>query len=427
MSASFGTVAVGRLNLREALSIAQESNSATAAGRTMKITGQEAVPAYTAVQLAMFQDDIPGLVGSMVPVTFTNKSDRNGYWWVSDAQADLMNWNGELVTCAWTLTLTRAGTDTELDLESRLSGSLARVNSFAATGERIHCPPIGHYAYFAGPVSPSILIRGGSEGSMIVYRGLSTATNPRWGCSVSTYLMGRVRFLDANGLERSGLSFSVRPLYPALTTSTTLATSTTLMTSAGAANMWTLHNTLVQVTPSTSGGVLTISAWTGTAWQAKNWDILLGGVSLGVPDTVTVLRNEPEIVVVRLVKSQNPGRVSIDLTLRRGFRFVEVYVQAEYSTTISIVRPVAESATAGTGYITAASNDGAGNRYVLGSAKSFTADTTNGGISVTSAVALDALVGVAVGGASAAGGDQPADLFSQYVAAASEFIQGVRR
>lgn len=422
----FGSIALGRLTLREALSVASETGGSS--GRALKLTGQEAIPALTSAQLAAVQDDITGLVGDMVPATFTVKADRNGYWLVTDAQADLMNWQGELVTCTWQLTLTRVGSDTEVDLESRLSGSLARSNTFGVTGERVHCPPIGHYGYYTGPTIPSVLVRTGSDGAMLIYRGVPTGINPRWGCPVSTYLAGRVRFLDAHGIERSGTAFPVRPLNPPLVPAEDLTPSSTLVPAAGAATVWTLHNTLVKVTPATTGGTLIISAWTGGAWRDKTWDVVIGGISLGIPDTITVLRNEPEIVVVRLLRSQNPGRATIDLTLRRGHRAVEVYVQAATSTTVKLVLTSAETGTnANAGYVTATSDDSDGNRYVIGSANTFTADVVNGGISNTSTTALDAFIGVQAGGAAALSGDTAADLFKAYVGAPSETVQAVRR
>lgn len=428
----FGTVQIGRLTLREALAVASELGSMTSTPmRTMKLTGQEAVPLLTTAQLAAVQDDLPGLIGPLLPVTFTNKADRNGYWMVTDVQSDLMNWNGELVTATWQMTMTRIGTDTEVDLESRLTGSKTRVNSFSATGERTHCPPVGHYGYYSGATTPTVLVRTGSEGAMQVYRGLDTTTNPRWGCHVETYLLGRARFLDSNDIERSGISYSVRSSPAALTPSTTLETSTTLLPESGAATHWTLHNTLVKVTPisptSSSSGVLTVSAWTSGGWQDKTWDIQIGGASIGAPDTVTVLRNEPEIVVVRLLHAMQPGRATIDLTLRRGSRFVEIYVQAETSTSLAVVRPTLEAGTSGTGYVSASSDDGAGNRYLIGSAKTFTADTAHGGVSVTNATALDCFVGAVVGGHSAQAGDDAASLFNAYLGQPAELIQAVRR
>jgi hypothetical protein len=422
----FGSITLGRLTLREALSAASETGGGS--GRTMNLTGQEAVPALTSAQLTQIQDDLPGMAGAMLPVAFTVKSDRNGYWILSDAQADLMNWNGELVTCTWQASLTRVGSDTEVDLESRLSGSLARANAYGAVGERVHCPPIGHYGYYTGATQPSVLVRTGSDGAMFVYRGVPTGVNPRWGCAVSTYLAGRVRFLDAHDLERAGTAFPVRPLYPPLTPASTLTPSSSLVPAAGAATVWTLHNTLVKVTPATAGtGTLIISAWTGGGWQDKVWDVRIGGVSLGTPDTVTVLRNEPEIVVVRLLRSQRPGRATIDLTLRRGHRAVEVYVQAASATTVQLVLSTPEAGTAAGGYVSASADDGAGNRYVIGSAGLFTADTTNGGITATATTAMDAFIGVQAGGAAALPGDTAADLFKAYVGAPSESVQAVRR
>ena len=423
----FGTVTIGRLTLREALKSATETSGAS--GRQLKIVGQEAVPLLTPEQLAAVQDDLIGMLGTFVPVTFTNKSDRNGYWYVTDASYDVMNWNGEVVTVDWQLTLDRGGTDTEIDIESRLSGSLARQNVWGATGVRNHVPPIGHYAYFSGATQPDTLVRTGSDGAMLVYRNVPTDVNPRWGCPVSAYMGGRVRFLDSHDIERSGVTFSVRPTNPPVVPATTLTPATTLVTSSGAADHWTLTNGLVKITPAPAGsGTLIISAYTGGDWHDKYWDVLLGGVSVGTPDTVSVLRNEPEIVVVRLLRTAAPGRSTIDLTLRRGFRIVEIYVQNSYSTTMKLAAFTPEAGNASSsGYLRATSNDGDGNRYVVGSASTFTTDTVNGSISATSVVGFDAFIGVEAGGLSALAGDQAADLFSSYLGAPAETIQAVRR
>jgi hypothetical protein len=411
MTTNFGTTQIGRLSLREAITTATDAvDSTNATGRTLALTGQE-VNASTApsaglsvAALAQVEDDLTGMAGSSIqPVTFTNKQDRNGYYRLTAAQAALMNWTGELITCDWSANLIRVGTDTEVDLESRLTGATARNNSFSATGERWHCPPIGHYAYWAGPSQPSTVTRTGSDGAMTVYRRLQTGYNPRWGCPVGSYLNGRVRFIDQNSLERAGINYSV------------------------AATGWTLHNSLVRVTPLTSNGVLQVSAYTGGGWQTKNWDIQSAASSLGAPTSCTVLRNEVEIAVVRLLWTQAPGRITVDLTLRRGSRFVEVYVQGEFSATLTIQCVTAEAGTAGTGYVSATANDAAGNRYIIGSAKTFTALTTQGGIQLASTVTLDAFIGVVAGGSGAVAGDVAGDLYAQYLGAPSELVQAVRR
>lgn len=410
---NFGTIQVGRLSLREALTPAADAVSAgsSAAGRTLGVTGQEMymsgapTAGISAAALAAVEDDLAGIVmsGSVQPVVFTNRSDRNGYYTVTDTAASLMNWTGEVITCDWKATLARVGTDTEVDLESRLTGATARNNSFSATGERWHAPPIGHYGYWSGSSQPSTVTRTGADGAMTVYRRLTVGINPRWGCPVGSYLNGRVRFIDNNSLERAGTNY------------TTAATG------------WSLNNALVRVTPLTSNGVLQISAWTGAAWQTKNWDILSGGVSVGTFNTCTVLRNEPEIVVLRLLESLSPGRITVDLTLRRGSRFVEVYIQGEFSATLVIQCFTAEAGTAGTGYVSATANDAAGNRYIIGSAKTFSNLLTQGGISLASTTTLDAFVGVVASGSGAVAGDVAADLYAQYMGAPSELVQAVRR
>lgn len=404
MSGDFGTVQAGRLTLNEALTVYDDKVNASTGVRGAVISGQESHPPSTVAVLAQLQDDIPTLYGSMViPVTWTNKADRNGYYTVTDMGAQLFNQPGQVITCDWNLTLSRIGSESEVDLESRLTGATARNNSFSATGERWHAPPIGHYGYWSGPSQPSTVTRTGSDGAMTVYRRLATGINPRWGCPVTSYLNGRARFIDNNSLERSGTNFSVP------------------------ATGWTLHNALVRVTPLTSNGVFQVSAWTGGGWQTKSWDILSGGVSLGTLNACTVLRNEPEIVVVRLLESLNPGRITVDLTLRRGSRFVEVYIQGEFSATLVIQCFTAEAGTAGTGYVSATANDAAGNRYIVGSAKTFANLLTQGGISLASTTTLDAFIGVVAAGSGAVAGDVAADLYSQYMGAPSELVQAVRR
>lgn len=411
---AFGTIQIGRLTLTElpqqAVAPASAApSSTTPTGRTLQILGEESLPAYTPLTLAQLQArqaDILGLTGSFVPVVFTDKTDLNGYYVVVDVSVSQVNWNGEMSTVGWTIDLMRIGTDTEIDIESRLTGG-TRVNSFSATGVRWHAPAQATYQYFsAAGNSPSVVSRTSADGAMSVYYSLPSPCIPRWGCAVGSYLGGRARFLDSNLIERTGIQFPT--------------------TAAG----WTLHNAFVRVTPLVVGtGVLSIDAYTGGAWQTKNWDLQYGGSSLGQPLTVSVLRNEPEIVVLRLLWNTTSGRVTADLTLRRGSRFVEFYVQAQNSGTIKIVRGTAEAGSNGGAgeYVSAAANDSAGNRYIVGSALTSTQDLANGGISKAATTTLDAFVGVIAGGSGAVAGDQGADLYSQYLGAPAELVQGVRR
>jgi len=409
----FGRIQIGRLSLTElpdraAAPASAAPSSSTPTGRTLQLQGQESTPGYsptTLTQLQALQADLLGLQGAFVPLVCSDKTDLNGYYTVTDSSASQVNWNGEMSTVDWTVDLMRVGTDTEIDVESRLTGG-TRVNSFSATGVRWHAPALGAYAYFsAAGNTPTVVSRTGVDGALSVYTSLPTPCIPRWGSPVGSYLAGRVRFLDANGLERSGVQFPT--------------------TASG----WTLHNGLVRVTPLVGTGVLSIDAYTGGAWQTKNWDLQATGGSLGQPLTVSVLRNEPEIVVIRLLWNTTAGRVTADVTLRRGSRFAEFYLQAQNSSTLKITRATAEAgANGGSGeYVSASANDAAGNRYIVGSAKTNLQDLVLGGISVAAAVTLDAFAGVIAAGSGAVAGDQGADLYAQYLGAPAELVQGVRR
>jgi len=393
---SFGTITLGRLVLREDWSADQTGDGVT-------VTGQEALPPLTLIELERRREDFLGMTGALVPVTFVDKPRLSGYYRVANVKAGYSNFQ-QVATVTWTLDLTRLGTEFETDMESRLSGPLTRNTSHAVTGERWHAPPIGHYGYWSDATVPSVITRTGADGAQVVYRNVP-ATHPRWGASTVACLAGRVRFLDGDALERSGLNFSP------------------------AASGWELSNGLVRVRPLAASGVLEVAAYTGGAWHAKSWDVLAGGVTLGTARSVTLLRNELEQVVVRVLwaSAAAPGRVTADLTLVRGARTLELYVQSQTSTTLKVVRAATEAGTAGTGYVRATANDGDGNRYVVGSALAFTGDVINGGLSKAATVALDAFIGVAAAGSGAVAGDQPDHLMAQYLGTPGELVVPVRR
>jgi hypothetical protein len=127
-----------------------------------------------------------------------------------------------------------------------------------------------------------------------------------------------------------------------------------------------------------------------------------------------VLRNDPEEVTVRLSYPTAPGRVTVDLGLRRGSRFVTGGIKRHASATLGVARTAAEAATVVTGGLRATSADADGNRFVMGSSKTLTTATTTAAISKASVTQLDFFLGHEVG-ASPAAGDAFADLLAQYL------------
>jgi hypothetical protein len=118
-------------------------------------------------------------------------------------------------------------------------------------------------------------------------------------------------------------------------------------------------------------------------------------------DGATLLRNDPEMCILRLTKGLNPGRLTLDLTLRRGSRIVEGYMQRNTQADQLKVRlNTAETYvdTSTQGYLTATNDDPDGNKFACGSARTFTANA-NGGVQKTNTTALDFWLGAVTTGA----------------------------
>jgi hypothetical protein len=417
---SFSTVQLGRLLLTELPQNPAVDQSSVPtlsySGRLLHVVGQEAYPLSTSAQMAALHDDLQGMVGGqyLIPVVFGDKSDRNGYYSVYGAQDTLQNWNGEVITNDWQVDLQRVGADLEVDFESRLTGPSTVNTTLALTGSQWNSPPGGHYAFYGlgTPTVPSVN-RPCSDGTnqrvwVPGNLGSTPPTTARWGCAVGKYGNGRCRFLDSSGLERSGINFAVSSV-----------------------TSWTLTNGVTQVTPGTGGNILDVNVWTGGAWRVKHWDINYGGSLIGAPwSSVNVLRNDYETVIVRLVADSGGTRVLVDLTLRRGSRFIEFYVNAAASNTIQIVRHDSEAGTVGSGSsagtVTATTTDSDGNMFTIGSAHTATASTNPAGLSVTAAT-MDAYVGSVAGGAGANALDTASALMAQYLGRRGETVYAVRR
>ncbi|WP_030917291.1 hypothetical protein [Streptomyces sp. NRRL B-24720] len=367
MQGDYGDLQLGRLLLRETFKAGEASSDS----RTMELEGQESSPPLTRAALVWRHDNLCALdQGCILPVTWTDKPERNGYYQVGNASADYTEYRGEVLTSDWKVSLTRLGSDAETDLQSRLTG-VVRANDFSLTGERWHAPPIGHYGYYTGASNPTTMTRTGADGAMTVYRGVPANVSPRWGCAPTNYLTGRVR-LTSSGTELCGTDQA--------------------LPSTG----WALTNGLVNVTTSASA-TLDVQAYTGGAWRSKLWNVSVAGSASSITswDGATLLRNEPEQVILRLTKGLNPGRATLDLALRRGSRFVEGYLQIGTSATLAAYRSTLETNTsaAASGYVVATNDDGDSNRFAIGSARSFTAHS-NGGITKAATTTLDFWIGV---------------------------------
>lgn len=373
---SYGTVQVGRLVLRETFDLKTDVHASHGV-RSITITGQESKPPLTAQEVQQRHEDIMTMRDSVVPITWTNKSDHDGFYIVEDISATQINYTGEIVKFDWQIRATRIGPDNSADIESRLTG-LQRKNDFNQSGERWHAPAIGHYAYYTGTSLPSgSLSRTAEDGAITVYRGVPSGANPRWAVAATNYKLGRAKVL-IDGVERTGTNMRLTSLN------------------------WTLKNGLVNVTPGASGG-LTIGVWDGSTYDTKAWNLSVGASAtpaLTQFDAATVIRNDFEMVTLKLMKTRSPyGRTSLDLTLRRGARFVEGYLTTDFSTTLAVWMNVAENSTspASSGYVTATSDDANGHRAIVGTTKTFQTHSSNVRLHRDAVTALDFYAGAVAG------------------------------
>lgn len=394
---AWGTVTVGPVQLRE-------TTDADVDGPTVRIHGQEtSLPvAPTAAQIDAAKHNVLGLIDSTVPVTFTDKSELNGFYVVTSASEKLINkQGGAFETVDWALSLELIGTERDVEVESRVP-TIARATTVASPPAAVfwHAPSPAATSYWTGATVPTVVTRSSADGALPVYLGIPAGVAPRWTVPVASYLLGSARLLF-DGIRRVG---EFTP---------TLAA-------------WQVDNGLVQVTPGSSGA-FTVACWDSGAWLSpKSYQVTVNGSALTTTPEFTVLRNTPEEVGVRLSYPTLPGRVTVDLSVRRGARFVTGVLKRHSSATLGVIRTAAEAATAQTGGLKATSADADGNRFVMGSAASVTTALTTAAISKAAVLSFDFFLGHEVDVAPQAG-DAFADLWAQYRGSSGELARVVVR
>ena len=206
---------------------------------------------------------------------------------------------------------------------------------------------------------------------------------------------------------------------------------------------WRLSNGMIRVTTG-AGPSLSCSWWNGASWTtAKGFSIIdtFNGNSVGSFTAITILRNAPEEVVIRLSVNEGAssgsrfgsGRQVLDLSLRRGDRMVRGYMASDHTNDqCGLWRDVVEAATAITfgsltkGAIRATSNDAGGGRYVMVNAGGLSNDLVNGRL-VSGGSLIDFGIGYEVGGSGAVAPDDATSLARQYFTSQSETSRVVLR
>lgn len=395
----YGALRIGRVTITESPEVEEQ---AADDGRTVTLAGQEASEKLTQAAARVRAEQLLAYRGVVVPCAWELQSHRDGWYRVTDVRAAEFTWHDH-TDIRWGVSLERIGRDAEIEIESRLTGS-SRAHIAAATAELWHAAPVGAGTYYVGSSTPGYVDRSSADGTVRVYRSIPANTHPRWAVPASSALAG-ASSVTVNGSTMAGLTCDDTP------------------------TSWLLSNGLIRVAPLTAG-TITITAYTGSAWgTGKTWKIWRNGAALTAAAHVTILRNDPCTVVIRLTWDHAPGRSTLDLTLKRGARHVEMLLQSHAVTSWQVDDTIAgngnATALASAGYVESVNADANGNKWLVGTPVAVS-NTALCGIYSTVAV-FPAFVGVVKGGASAVSGDTAAHVNAQYLGTPIEAERPVRR
>ncbi len=412
----YGPLTIGRLTLTEDFTVKETGSS----GREMAVSGQESWPPLPDADSVRYRgEQLMAMEDQIVPVMFSSKSDRNGFYIVNNPSVNYTNYDGNVSIADWSVSLKRLGNESETFFESRLIGGNRLSYYGGNVAERWHSPSASHQGYYTGASIPGSMTRTGSEGALTIYRGLAPDVSPRWGSAPSTYMRGASR-ITVNGSIRTGMTCPNTPLD------------------------WSIDNTLMKVGLDTNNATFRIWFYRSGLYQdtytdlygsgsfisPKSWIINIDGIATQSPAYVSILRNSPEECIVRTTHQNQTGFSTVDYSLRRGSRFVSIFAQHGDATTFALFPITAPSAAtdSGNGYIYQTSNDSDGNRFVTGSASNINVITSAGYIeSVNPATSFSMFAGIERNGTSAQDGDRAVDLAAQYLGQPSEVVKAVHR
>lgn len=394
-------------------------------GQRIRIAGtiRESTQAKALVAAARLKGLLNNPDEDAVVVTPSSDSSLSGFYRVVGGAIDPGPALYRSYWAPYTLELERVPSYSTPQLESRILGAV-RANSHSivigGTAPWWAVPSGAQMAHVTG--SSTAGTRAGESATMTVYYTTSGTvlvdTTRRWTIPATNYYDGAAR------LEITGDSGTTWVNLPGRTGGQFTAASTT---------GWRLNNGLMRVIYGGGDGLLSVQWYKGSAWStAKIFKLTTTSTptTLGAVNTISILRNCPEEVLVRLglsLSSSAPSQINVDLGLRRGSRYVTLYVSTAESatTTFGLYRNSAEAATALTGGVRATSNDADSIRYVLGVTGSKTNDLTQGGFYAAAANAVGFMIGADVSSGSAP--NDYTTLLASYFAATREQVRFVQR
>lgn len=392
----WGTVTIDGIPFRETITASD--------GDSLTLAGQESFLPSPSTYVRAVHGNVRGLRGRVVPVSVSDKSQLSGFYQVTRADSTLTDHaNGAVVIADWSIELTRLGTERDVEFESRVPtvGRLTTIPSPPAA-RFWHAAPVGVKDYFTGATVPaSTFTRASAEGLVTVQSGIPADVAPRWTVGVDDAVKGSARVV-IDGYRRAGLD--------------TPDPGTT----------WEVNNGIVRLTKGSFDGTFAVSAWSGSAWVSMASFMFWSNIFLDFDPEFTILRNDLEEVTIRLTYPTVPGRITCDLTLRRGSRFVTGIFKRHSAAYVSLAE-VDDTGVGVTGGIRRSANDSNGNRWVSGSSRNVELNLPEGAIGVPSVTMFDFFVGHEVNATAPGTGNAFADLLAQYLGTTGDRTTAVRR
>lgn len=315
----------------------------------------------------------------VVAVDCTADPSLNGYYAVGRVRADFDPGSSALGHFGYDLELERLPDRDTPRIELMSVGGLRSNSHSIAAGSVV--PWVGIPA-----VTPDFW-NGEATALPLAFATTRVCANAPDGVGLATY--------STTGIARRLARFSLPPINyfdgaAELTLGGDPVVGRRIPNSDAATNNWQVSNGIVAVSPGSTAGrinILSVNA-AGNALTSRDFDLIYydSGTPLTIDafTTLTVIRNTPEVVVVR-VGCRSGSRlelVVLDITMRRGARIAEFTMRTETSTAKTVQCNVASAATDPGGAVTFQS---AGTeRWVMFTPQANTADTTQGGITITS-------------------------------------------
>jgi hypothetical protein len=335
-----------------------------------------------------------------VAVQWSQDTTINGYFNIVDIRCDMGQMHLTDGLLKWTADLQRVSGSQYAPIESQCQWQLLTnsrsVTSGTFTGLAIPQFGIPGSAFEIGPTSGTV------SGAQSTIAGPTTL-----GTGFGTILTTTNVTVPANGI----MGWTTDPTtyyYGGCLVTTDFGTATDQQVfgrRADSSTNWMVSNGMVRFFIENSNQTLTVELWDGSAWRqinATNYRFQSGGTTIQY-NTMTILRNSPECVSVRLAHtvSSTKLRVYVDLSILRGSYMVYGYMSVPptsstwpSSATMGIQTTASIASSAITGGFSATSADANGDKFLIVTGAPACTDTLATGRTVTSAATTSLSFGI---------------------------------